>query len=226
MDVKASGSTSEPRRKQTNLRWKFEIEIWENKDKPSGSSPDRSSSAVKKYCRNFMRDPETPLPASCWNCNKNSGRSEKDATELENTSLCQKMNFPIHSSLPLLPLFLSPWPRPSSIVLILIDSVLPARTNTNEITAQPRWRTAKRTAALKCGWMTDASPPDFPFGEGKVGGATWTHTAFRDDGVGGEGWNRSVGIYSITGGRQEGTRRGRGAEQVRRRGGGEGGFLN
>lgn len=83
-----------------------------------------------KILQELHERPETPLPASCWNCNKNSGRSEKDASELENTSLCQKMNFPIHSSLPLLPLFLSACPLPpasSSSSLILFYQLVPTQ---------------------------------------------------------------------------------------------------
>lgn len=115
MDVKASGSTSEPRRKQTNWRWKFEIEIWENKDKPWGVSPElEKQQRSEKILQELHERPETLLPASCWNCNKNSGRSEKDASELENTSLCQKNELP-HTLLP------SP---PPSFPLALAPSLL------------------------------------------------------------------------------------------------------
>lgn len=75
------------------------------------------AAAQWKILQELHERPETLLPASCWNCNKNSGRSEKDTSKLENTSLRQKMNFPMHSSLFSFPLALPP---PSAIVLILI----------------------------------------------------------------------------------------------------------
>lgn len=87
--------------------------------------------------------------------------------------------------LPLSPQPLPPAPPPPSSI-VLIDSVLPARTGANEITAQPRWRTAKRTQVrLNDGRFTSR----LSLGEGKVGGATWTHTAFHGGRVESIAWN-------------------------------------